>query len=340
MTENALVYSLPVLGWRVWQLNDDGRLRSTGLGCTIWRPSTNIAYCRLGQHTAPHQNCHCGFNCYHSIESAMANKQLIEEELGGTWVVGAVALRGHLQVHSTGLRAEEAVVLGLVYEADKIKQLEKASSYYQVPVLAAEQLQQQATTVAAPIPDSERPAFEHQQTPRPWYGKVFDKAASNVFVAVALLAAVCLVVAGILALLTVSGAYTKQMTAATGYGIGFVVICQIIVGALGFQMIAAVPKPFKYKIAALFVSGTFISTATVVFMFLAITQPVETETALYDKYHKQYQLAAEPVALKDRAIASEKCYLGKVKIGVETVPVQLCSPDGSDKNVRVVFDPK
>lgn len=102
-----LDFAEPVLGFRIWALGDDGKLRGAAHD-QLWVPGENIAVCRAQRPhpTAPVSGCRCGFNALH----ARAPKASV---YGPGYVAGAIAAWGDLEWHRTGFRAERACVLAL-----------------------------------------------------------------------------------------------------------------------------------------------------------------------------------------------------------------------------------
>src|SRR5688572_5139919 len=99
-----------------------------GIGKVVWLPGVNQAYCIGGPHRAPAQGCHCGFNAWHDPQP--------DYEEG--YLQGAIAARGHLEVHYDGFRAEQAKIIALYCPIDapidEALSAEQAALSYQVPL--------------------------------------------------------------------------------------------------------------------------------------------------------------------------------------------------------------
>src|SRR3954453_15318287 len=62
---DELFFSRPVIGYRTWEIENDG-LVSTEVGGWRWRPGFNVAQCPRGlEHDAPAADCICGFAATH-----------------------------------------------------------------------------------------------------------------------------------------------------------------------------------------------------------------------------------------------------------------------------------
>lgn len=135
----------PVIGWRTWRLDSEGRLRSWGSD-DLWKPGEPLrARCRrrrsghalrrctCPQETAPARRCDCGIYAAQSIEQA-------RKYLGGNGVIGRVALWGTVIEHEDGHRAEYAYPAALYVEPDCPRQYQRALEAFGVPVLSAADL--------------------------------------------------------------------------------------------------------------------------------------------------------------------------------------------------------
>ncbi|MDQ3630230.1 MAG: hypothetical protein M3417_02920 [Actinomycetota bacterium] len=117
MSDAVPTYSKPVVGYRVWRVDADGRLWPRAVGALArlraqpWRPGDNLAECLLvhvgkAPHDAPRNDCDCGFYGWHEVVS-------IPRRLPDDLVAGAISGWGDLEVHEDGFRAERARVLAL-----------------------------------------------------------------------------------------------------------------------------------------------------------------------------------------------------------------------------------
>jgi hypothetical protein len=148
------VYSQAAIGYRSWDIAPDGALRSTGLGGMRWRRGTNVAYCGAGgDHDAPHALCGCGLYATYDLPEGV--------EARAPFVAGAVAMRGRLLVHHSGMRAEEAVIVALAEPLDPhpadVRRVRAVAERYGVPVVSYADLPAEAGRYGAPVPLAERP---------------------------------------------------------------------------------------------------------------------------------------------------------------------------------------
>ena len=140
-----------VLGYRVWK---------TGSTCLYpltdqpdsWEPGENQAQCSRWTHSAPTQECHCGFYAFHKLRSAI-HKSRFQSGV----IVGAVAAAGKIQCHYSGYRAEKIQVIALLNNERNSKCLEISKSY-RVPLFETKkELRAYANSVSAPAPDAIKP---------------------------------------------------------------------------------------------------------------------------------------------------------------------------------------
>ena len=108
---------MPVVGFRAWGCSQSfklgwgrkTRLKSTGVAGE-WSPGINTASCNGSTHTAPDENCACGFY-------VLTNLDEVENHVGinDGVVVGAVMGWGKVIQHGTeGWRTQYARILGLL----------------------------------------------------------------------------------------------------------------------------------------------------------------------------------------------------------------------------------
>jgi hypothetical protein len=148
------VYSSAAIGYRSWDVSDDGALRSTGLGGMRWRPGPNVAYCGAGgDHDAPHALCGCGLYAMHDVPRGV--------EARAPWIAGAVAMRGRLLIHHDGVRAEEAIVVALAEPLDphpaELRRAREVAERYRVPLVPYDDLRTEGERYGAPVPFGDRP---------------------------------------------------------------------------------------------------------------------------------------------------------------------------------------
>jgi hypothetical protein len=151
----------PVLGFRLWSVRGD-RLYSPFRGA-IWEDVELAASCECGAHDladVPASDCECGVYAYYEQppRSAAATRDL---------VAGAVVLWGQMQLHSGGMRASHARIVGLVVpptNGAKRRQLMAAAAYLEVPAVPFRELKTVASRSGAPMPAALRPP----RIPLPW----------------------------------------------------------------------------------------------------------------------------------------------------------------------------
>jgi glycine cleavage system H lipoate-binding protein len=134
-----------LLGWRVWDLRDDGLLHPVIGGADPWEPGANQAVChRRGPrpHAAPGGNCGCGFNALHHPP--------LEYLDDSSFALGVIAAWGTVDVFRTGFRAEYACVLGLLDSDPGDPERGAVAAHYGVPLLEREALEAHARRFAAP----------------------------------------------------------------------------------------------------------------------------------------------------------------------------------------------
>lgn len=151
-------FAEPLLGFRAWDLSKEGYLLSTFDGKS-WAPGVNHATCApmIGtrvQHRAPYPGCGCGFNAFHSLG---------DHQLGqiGSFVIGAIAAWGDIDVYKTGFRAEFACVVALSYNGattiDRYRALQRAAERHEVRLLERHDLVAEALRYGAPLPKEQLP---------------------------------------------------------------------------------------------------------------------------------------------------------------------------------------
>jgi glycine cleavage system H lipoate-binding protein len=158
-----------VIGYRAWHLEDDGTLRPWTFTALPWDPGANAAVCaRDVRHAPPVADCMCGLYAL----SDPADRRL---DFRADQAVGAIAAWGDLEVHRTGFRASHACVTALALPDgagyEQREALARAAKRYDVPLVAADALSEEALRHGAPLPEEFFPA-----TPAPtsWPGRRRD----------------------------------------------------------------------------------------------------------------------------------------------------------------------
>jgi len=166
--ETEPVFPQAALGYRIWKLINGHLHPLFAHGGGAWQPGVNTAVCLPGSvfpypgirttpsaHQAPAPNCKCGFNAHHQLKGALDEIRVWAYQQNKynwryrdrTLVLGAIAGRGHLELHAGGFRCEQAQVLGLVpirigllFAGPKVgkitDELHLAAAYHQVPVFS------------------------------------------------------------------------------------------------------------------------------------------------------------------------------------------------------------
>jgi hypothetical protein len=99
-----------VVGFRAWSLRAAGELGPIGSGKADWRGAAEVrALCASRFHASPDPDCHCGWNAWHD---PLHVKNDCER---GRLIVGAIAARGRIEVHTDGFRSEWARPICLAY---------------------------------------------------------------------------------------------------------------------------------------------------------------------------------------------------------------------------------
>lgn len=160
-TPAAPDFAEPLLGFRAWNIDEEGRLGPV-TGGPSWIQGANEAHCqanpsaRRGAHTPPSPGCGCGFNAFHRIEE----KELRLRRL--PWVVGAIAAWGEVDVYRTGFRAQFATIVALSYEGqttiDHYRRLQRAAERYGVRLVELHEIEKEALRFARPVPQEMLPA--------------------------------------------------------------------------------------------------------------------------------------------------------------------------------------
>jgi hypothetical protein len=168
-------YVLPVLGFRVWCVDDDGWLwprtskaaMMRRLGSEPWAIGTSHARCLLEAaghtaHPAPANGCMCGLYGWHAPKAALDACRTTRD-----LVAGAIIAWGDLQVHAAGFRAEHArpVALALPAEPSRLRRrpstplepLRRASERYGIPLVEGARLADEAAEHGAALPASAVP---------------------------------------------------------------------------------------------------------------------------------------------------------------------------------------
>lgn len=151
-----------VLGYRIWFLRQDG-LRSMSRNHR-WEAGKNVAECRPRQtladhasyrrHTAPREECECGFYGWHEVEEL--------DPRDGTRVLGAFRAWGRIAVHNDGFRAQyaEPVVLSIpeaTMTISQVHRMDRVAREYGLPLVRRQDFQAAAEEFGSPIPQTLRP---------------------------------------------------------------------------------------------------------------------------------------------------------------------------------------
>lgn len=126
----------PIVGYRAWHVTPDGELVPWSAGrAGAWVRGVNTARCllkpRLRGHVAPMRRCTCGLY-------ALSNARDQRLHANGQ-VVGAIVAWGEIEVHSTGFRAQSALIVALGLpdgsQGAPPERLRRAAVRYGVPLV-------------------------------------------------------------------------------------------------------------------------------------------------------------------------------------------------------------
>lgn len=184
-------FSECVIGYRVWAVDPFLRLWPlTGYAATAWTPGINVAKCGRARvspfwgssflshapdgHTSPHQKCGCGLYCRRRAGEVIAELEWPRyEEVRNPIVAGAVAVWGDLCVHKDGFRASHACIVALATQPEMPHQVRDlfalVAARYGVPLVAANELEIEASRHGTPLPDDVAPP----EQPEPDIGALY-----------------------------------------------------------------------------------------------------------------------------------------------------------------------
>jgi hypothetical protein len=108
---NESVALNPLVGWRVWRV-EDGRLLCSWAMAHVWVPGDNVARCLANGarcERSPGTHCNCG---YWALNDPAGCLRLASSRVeGGQAILGLIRAWGEIAVHGTeGFRAEHAAV--------------------------------------------------------------------------------------------------------------------------------------------------------------------------------------------------------------------------------------
>ena len=127
----------PVTGWRYWQLEPGGWLRSVSHRRFQWPPGRPLrAGCIGGGHAAPAEGCSCGVHGSPDLEALRDHGLCLGPEV---LVVGQVALWGRVVSDEHGLRGEHGYPASLAVVRETVSEellapVVEALGAYGVPV--------------------------------------------------------------------------------------------------------------------------------------------------------------------------------------------------------------
>ena len=155
----------PIVGFRQWRLAIDHLVSL--FNDTRWRRVRLTARCDGGDHhpeCVPDHLCSCGIYAYYDPcpRTASATRDL---------VAGAVVLWGTVELHATGLRAEQAQIVALELPLSlgtKRRQVLEVADRLGVPAVAHHKLKAVARRHGVPVHSSMRPPRVRQPVIKPW----------------------------------------------------------------------------------------------------------------------------------------------------------------------------
>lgn len=149
------------VGFRAWQLRGDYLHSLTQQ--TAWTGVDQKAVCLLNKnHQAPVEGCSCGLYAHHELEVLRDYCDYFRAD-HTFFLVGAVAMRGRLQIHHHGVRAEHMRLLTLSL-LDKHRPVtvdalaHHAAKKLGVPMVELEMLEEIAAAYGSPVDPALRPA--------------------------------------------------------------------------------------------------------------------------------------------------------------------------------------
>jgi hypothetical protein len=146
----------PVVGFRHWRLSGDG-LRSM-FRPVEWQGPEMRARCLQGKHDprpAPHKACSCGIYAYYDLCPLTAS--VMTSDL----IAGVVIVWGTLELHSDGMRASNARIVGLslpIARGAKRQALAEMAERLGVPAVPHRKLRGVGAEHGRPLQRSLRPA--------------------------------------------------------------------------------------------------------------------------------------------------------------------------------------
>jgi hypothetical protein len=172
-------FSECVIGYRTWTIDPFLRLwPMSGYGDRPWTPGVNVATCGRGnvphyatlmgaprapaEHTSPHAQCDCGLYSRRRLKQTVVEMSSLHfEKLRFPVVAGAVAVWGDLRVHRDGFRASHAAIVALAETPGmpiEVRDLvRRVAVEYNVPFVAIDQLEAEASRHGSPLPDDVGP---------------------------------------------------------------------------------------------------------------------------------------------------------------------------------------
>jgi hypothetical protein len=186
--EELPTFSECVVGYRSWNLRDDGQLWPLREHRTPWQVEVNTARCDCGTsdrlhfewsiidgrrvlepaplHDAPAESCTCGL---YSVRRPATEWEQEIAFLNADRVAGAVASWGRIQVHGTGIRAEHACILALAVPERAglaaAQKIERAAARYGVDAVALTDIEIAAAEHGSALPDEIHAAADRDSTP-------------------------------------------------------------------------------------------------------------------------------------------------------------------------------
>lgn len=141
----------PLIGFRAWHVDAQGRLTPWAFPHEAWTPGPNRARCHSASaHRPPVAECMCGLYGLTRTDDHRLN-------FADDQAVGAIAAWGDIEAHRTGFRAEWACVTALAEpprsaSSAKRARIDRAATRYDVPLVPRDQLFAEAQRHGAPLP--------------------------------------------------------------------------------------------------------------------------------------------------------------------------------------------
>jgi hypothetical protein len=148
-----------VIGFRHWRFDDHGLLSLTR--DHRWRGTECVATC-TSSHQAPVNDCACGIYAWYD---PCPRTSSVSDH-----VAGAVIVWGRVELHATGMRAQNARLVALALPLSrwgKRRKVVAIAEYFSVPAVPHRALRYVALAHGRPVPSHFRPPRRWAAVPQP-----------------------------------------------------------------------------------------------------------------------------------------------------------------------------